>query len=98
MNNVIRVGGEELNMRLVICDTKDTYGHTLIIRHVNNLQSEVDSLNRELRLKNAMFNDLKKLLKDTYLVLDHGDMEDRLSMLDKLENYFKESESHGIGN
>ena len=34
--------------------------------------------------------DLNKLLWDAYMALDHGDTEQRLAMLDKLEKHFNE--------
>lgn len=38
----------------------------------------------------AKANLLSQLLWDTYLILDHGEMQERLDMLDKLEKYFDE--------
>jgi hypothetical protein len=35
------------------------------------------------------FTHIKELLWESYLILDHGDHDERLEMLDRLERYFQ---------
>lgn len=57
MNNVITTKcGEMINLRMVINDKYDTHGHTLIIRHINNQQSEIEQLKEDLKVANHKIN------------------------------------------
>lgn len=57
MNNVITTKcGEIINLRMVMNDKSDTHGQTLIIRHINNQQSEIDQLKEELKVANHKLN------------------------------------------
>ena len=63
MNNLITTkSGDVINMRLVISDQKDIYGHTLIIRHVNDLQDEIEKLKKHIKVVKAASNDMVREL------------------------------------
>lgn len=40
-------------------------------------------------VKHSDFHNQSKLLWDAYIILDHGDQDERLAMLDKLEKHFE---------